>query len=183
MFEKALANYVEAPDPAKMTAGAINGMLASLDPHSNYLDAKALKEFQTNMKGEEFGGLGLEVMQDNGLVRVVSPIDETPAARAGVLAGDLIVKIDSTPVKGMTLKEAVDKMRGPAKTHVAITVQRGDVKDTKVFDIVREIIHVQPVRSRVEGGDIGYIRITQFNEQTYDSLKAAIAKFTRAASS
>ena len=177
MFEKTLANFVDTPDPAKMTEGAINGMLSSLDPHSNFLDAKALKDFQTNMRGEEFGGLGLEVMQDNGLVRVVSPIDETPAARAGVMAGDMIVKIDQTPVKGLTLKEAVDKMRGPAKSHVAITVQRGELKDTKVFDIVREIIHVQPVRSHVEGGDVGYIRITQFNEQTYDSLKAAIAKF------
>jgi carboxyl-terminal processing protease len=176
VFEKTLDNFVEAPDPEKMTESAINGMLASLDPHSNYLDAKALKDFQTNMRGEEFGGLGLEVMQDNGLVRVVSPIDDTPAAKAGVLAGDLIVKIDAAQVKGMTLKEAVDKMRGPAKTHVAITVQRGDLKDTKVFDIVREIIHVQPVRSRLESGDIGYIRITQFNEQTYDALKAAIIK-------
>ncbi len=116
VFEKASANYVETPDPAKMTTGAINAMLTSLDPHSNFLDAKALKDFQTNMRGEEFGGLGLEVMQDNGLVRVVSPIDDTPAARAGVLAGDMIIKIDATPVKGLTLKEAVDKMRGPAKT-------------------------------------------------------------------
>jgi len=181
VFEKAIDNYVEAPDTEKMTAGAINGMLASLDPHSNYLDAKALKDLQTTMKGEEFGGLGLEVMQDNGLVRVVSPIDDTPAARVGVLAGDLIIKIDAAPVKGMTLKEAVDKMRGPAKTHVAITVQRGDLKDAKVFDIVREIIHVQPVRSRVESGDIGYIRITQFNEQTYDALKAAISKLRASA--
>jgi carboxyl-terminal processing protease len=110
-------------------------------------------------------------------VRVVSPIDDTPAARAGVLAGDLIVKIDQTPVKGLTLKQAVDKMRGPAHTHVAITVQRSDLKDDKVFDIVREIIHVQPVRSHIAGGDIGYIRITVFNEQTYDALKAAMAKF------
>ena len=89
----------------------------------------------------------------------------------------MIVKIDTTPVKGLSLKEAVDKMRGPAKTHVTITVQRGEQKDAKAFDIVREIIHVQPVRARVEGGDVGYIRITQFNEQTYDALKAAIAKF------
>jgi carboxyl-terminal processing protease len=177
VFEKASANYAEAPDATKMTTGAINAMLSSLDPHSNFLDAKALKDFQNNMRGEEFGGLGLEVMQDNGLVRVVSPIDDTPAARAGVLAGDMIVKIDATAVKGLTLKEAVDKMRGPAKTHVTITVQRGDLKDVRAFDIVREIIHVQPVRSRVQGGDLGYIRITQFNEQTYDALKAAIAKF------
>ena len=177
VLEKAADNYVDTPDLTKITDGAINGMLASLDPHSNYFDAKALKDFQTSMRGEEFGGLGLEVMQDNGLVRVVSPIDDTPAARAGVMAGDLIVKIDQTPVKGLTLKDAVDKMRGPAKSHVAITVQRGELKDSRVFDIVREIIHVQPVRSHVEGGDVGYIRITQFNEQTYDALKAAMAKF------
>jgi carboxyl-terminal processing protease len=176
-FQKALANYVDAPDPAKINEAAINGMLASLDPHSNYLDAKALQDFQTSMRGEEFGGLGLEVMQDQGLVRVVSPIDDTPAARAGVMAGDLIVKIDNTPVKGLTLKQAVDKMRGLAHTHVAITVQRGELKDDRVFDIVREIIHPQPVRSRIEGGDLGYVRITQFNEETYDALKAAMAKF------
>jgi carboxyl-terminal processing protease len=177
VFEKTLADYVDKPDPVKLNAAAIDGMLASLDPHSNYFDAKALKDFQSSMRGEEFGGLGLEVMQENGLVRVVSPIDDTPAARAGVLAGDLIVKIDQTPVKGLTLKQAVDKMRGRAHTHVAITVQRGDFKADKVFDIMREIIHVQPVRSRIAGGDIGYIRITQFNEQTYDALKAAMAKF------
>ncbi len=177
IYEKATANYVEEPDEAKVMSGAINGMLTSLDPHSNYLDAKALSDFQVNMKGEEFGGLGLEVMQDNGLVRVVSPIDETPAARAGILSGDLIIKIDDKPVQGMTLKDAVDHMRGVAKTAVTLTVTRGDVKDPKVFKLVREIIHVQPVRSRIEGGDIGYIRITQFNQQTYDALKLAMAKF------
>ena len=177
VYEKALETYVDAPDEAKVMEGAINGMLASLDPHSNYLDPKALSEFQVTMKGEEFGGLGLEVMQDGGLVRVVSPIDETPAARAGMMSGDLIVKIDDTPVQGLSLKEAVDKMRGPAKSSVRLTVSRGDAKDIKEFTIVREIIHVQPVRSHVESGDIGYIRITQFNQQTFDSLKAAIAKF------
>ncbi len=180
VYQKALTAYVDEPDAAKMTSSAINGMLVSLDPHSNYLDAKALKDFQTSMRGEEFGGLGIEVMQEDGLIKVVSPIDDTPAARAGVLAGDRIVKIDQTQVKGLTLKEAVDLMRGKVKTHVAITVLRGDTKDAKdgkIFDIVREIIHVQPVRSHVESGDLGYIRITQFNEQTYDALKAAIAKF------
>jgi len=157
--------------------GAINSMLASLDPHSNYLDPKALNDFQVTMKGEEFGGLGLEVMQDAGLVRVVSPIDETPAARAGLLSGDLITKIDDTPVLGLTLKEAVDRMRGTAKTPVRLTITRGDAKDIKEFTIVREIIRVQPVRSHLESGDIGYIRITQFNQQTFDELKVAIAKF------
>ena len=149
-----------------MVVAAINGMLASLDPHSTYLDAKALTDFQTTMKGEEFGGLGLEVMQEGGLVRVVSPIDDTPAARAGMMSGDLITAIDDAPVQGMTLKEAVDKMRGPAKTSVRLKVSRGANKEIREFTIVREIIKVLPVRSRVESGDIGYIRITQFNQQT-----------------
>ena len=161
-----------------MTKAAIDGMLTSLDPHSNYLDAKALSDFQVNMKGEEFGGLGLEVMQDGGLVRVVSPIDDTPAARAGLMSGDMITRIDETAVQGLSLKEAVDRMRGKANTPVTLTITRGSAKDVKTFTIVREIIHVQPVRSRVEGGgDIGYIRITQFNQQTYEALKAAMAKF------
>ncbi len=179
VFDKAREtdDYVEAPDPTKMVEDAIAAMLASLDPHSNYLNPKALNDFQVTMKGEEFGGLGLEVMQDGGLVRVVSPIDETPAARAGLMSGDLITKIDDTQVQGLTLKEAVDRMRGPAKTPVRLTITRGDAKDVKEFTIVREIIHVQPVRSHVESGDIGYIRITQFNQQTFDALKVALAKF------
>ena len=177
VYQKAIDNYVEPPDEAKLMTSTINLMLASLDPHSNYLDAKALNEFQTSMKGEEFGGLGLEVMQDGGLVRVVSPIDETPAARAGLVSGDLIIKIDETAVQGLTLKEAVDRMRGKANTQVKLTITRGEAKDVKEFTITREIIHVQPVRSRVESGDIGYIRITQFNQQTSDAMKVALAKF------
>ncbi len=179
VFEKARDNdfYVDQPDETQMTEAAINGMLASLDPHSNYLDPKQLGEFQTTMKGEEFGGLGLEVMQESDLIKVVSPIDDTPAARIGLMSNDVIVKIDDTPVEGLSLKEAVDRMRGPAKSSVKLTVERGADKETKVFTIVREIIHVQPVRSHVESGDIGYIRITQFNQQTFDAMKAAIAKF------
>jgi carboxyl-terminal processing protease len=179
VFDKAYEadDFVDAPDATKMTESAIAGMLASLDPHSNYLNAKALNDFQVTMKGEEFGGLGLEVMQDGGLVRVVSPIDETPAARAGLLSGDMITKIDDTPVQGLSLKDAVDKMRGPARSSVRLTITRGENKEVKEFTIVREIIHVQPVRSHVEAGDIGYIRITQFNQQTFDALKVAIAKF------
>ena len=177
VFDKVRESYVDKPDEDKMVAAAINGMLASLDPHSAYLDAKALNEFQTTMKGEEFGGLGLEVMQEGGLVRVVSPIDDTPAARAGMMSGDFITAIDDTPVQGLSLKEAVDKMRGPAKTSVRLKVNRGANKEAREFTIVREIIKVLPVRSRVESGDIGYIRITQFTQQTYDGLQKAIAKF------
>jgi carboxyl-terminal processing protease len=178
VFETVRGAYVEEPDENKMVVGAINGMLASLDPHSSYFDAKALADFQNTMKGEEFGGLGLEVMQESGLVRVVSPIDETPAARAGMLSGDIITAIDDKPVKDLSLKEAVDRMRGPANTTVKLTVQRDGDKASRVFTIVREIIKVLPVRSRIEGGgDIGYIRVTQFNQQTFDGVQKAIARF------
>ena len=178
VFETVRDAYVDEPDENKMVVGAVNGMLASLDPHSTYFDAKALSEFQNSMKGEEFGGLGLEVMQEGELVRVVSPIDDTPAARAGLMSGDIITAIDDTPVKGLTLKEAVDRMRGPANTSVKLTVQRESERQTRVFTIVREIIHVLPVRARLEGGgDVGYIRITQFNQQTFDGVQKAIAHF------
>ena len=176
VFEKVNAAYVEPPDDDKLVKSAINSMLASLDPHSNYFDPKTLKDFQQSMKGEEFGGLGLEVMQEGDHVRVVSPIDETPAARAGMLSGDLIIGIDDAPVKGMTLKDAVDKMRGKANTPVRLTIQRGPDKAERQVTIVREIIHVRSVRFRRESDDLGYIRITQFNQETYDGLKAAFDK-------
>jgi carboxyl-terminal processing protease len=177
VFNKVRDGYVEKPDDEKMVKSAIDGMLASLDPHSNYFDPKALQDFQTSMKGEEFGGLGLEVMMEDGLVKVVSPIDDTPAARAGLMSGDLVTRIDDTAVKGLTLKEAVDRMRGPAKSSVKLTVERGSNKDLKEFTIVREIIHVQSVRSHIEGGDIGYIRITQFNQEAYDGVRKAFDRF------
>ncbi len=177
IFNKVRDNYAEKPDDDKMIKGAIDGMLASLDPHSTYFDAKALQDFQTSMKGEEFGGLGLEVMMEDGLVKVVSPIDDTPAARAGLMSGDLVTRIDDTPVKGLSLKEAVDKMRGPAKSTVRLTIERGAHKDLKEYTIVREIIHVQSVRAHVEGGDIGYIRVTQFNQEAYDGVRKAFDHF------
>jgi len=177
VFNKVRDNYAEKPDDDKLVKGAIDGMLASLDPHSTYFDPKALQDFQTSMRGEEFGGLGLEVMMEDGLVKVVSPIDDTPAARAGLMSGDLVTRIDDTPVKGLTLKEAVDKMRGPAKSSVRLLVERGANKDFKEYTIVREIIHVQSVRSRLESGDIGYIRITQFNQEAYDGVRKAFDHF------
>ncbi len=177
VFDKVRASYAEKPDDDKLVRAAIDGMLASLDPHSTYFDAKALEDFQTSMKGEEFGGLGLEVMMEDGLVKVVSPIDETPAARAGLMSGDLITRIDDTPVKGLSLKEAVDKMRGPAKSSVRLLVQRSGGKEAREYTIVRELIHVQSVRFRLESGDIGYIRITQFNQEAYDGLRRAFDHF------
>ncbi len=177
VFDKVRSNYAEKPDDDKLVRGAIDGMLASLDPHSTYFDPKALEDFQSSMKGEEFGGLGLEVMMEDGLVKVVSPIDDTPAARAGLLSGDLITRIDDIPVKGLTLKEAVDKMRGAAKSSVRLLIERGANKDSKEYTIVREIIHVQSVRSHIESGDIGYIRITQFNQEAYEGLRRAFDHF------
>ena len=177
VFNKVRDGYVEKPDDEKLIKSAIDGMLASLDPHSNYFDPKALQDFQSSMKGEEFGGLGLEVMMESGLVKVVSPIDDTPAARAGMMSGDLVTRIDEAAVKGLTLKEAVDRMRGPAKSSVKLTVERGANRDVKEFTIVREIIHVQSVRSHLESGDIGYIRITQFNQEAYDGVRKAFDRF------
>ena len=177
VFEKAQALYVEEPDAEKMTRAAIASMLVSLDPHSAYFDPKSFTDFQQSMKGEKFGGLGIEIVQENNLVRVVSPIDDTPAARIGIRSGDLIFQIDDTPVKDLTLKEAVDHMRGDPQTAVTLHLYRGPDRGVVEFKITREIIHVVPVRAHVEAGDIGYIRITQFGEETFDGVRKAMAKF------
>ncbi len=176
VFEKVRSDYVERPDDQKLVESAINGMLTSLDPHSSYMDAKSFKDMQVQTRGE-FGGLGIEVTQEDGVVKVVTPIDDTPASRAGVMAGDLIVAIDGETVQGMTLNQAVDKMRGAVNTPVTLTIARGAKKDKQDIKLTRAIIQIKSVRSRKEGDDIGYIRITQFNEQTYEGVKNAIQKF------
>jgi len=176
VFEKIRTDYVEKPDEAKLVEAAINGMLTSLDPHSSYMDAKAFRDMQVQTKGE-FGGLGIEVTQEDGNLKVVTPIDDTPAAKAGILSGDLIIAIDGDTATGLTLDQAVDKMRGAVNSAVVLKIQRGPNKDIKDIRIVRDVIKVQSVRSHVEDGDIGYIRITQFTEQTFDGLKAAMEKF------
>jgi carboxyl-terminal processing protease len=175
VFDKIRNDYVEKPDETKLITAAINGMLSSLDPHSSYMDAKAYSEMQVQTKGE-FGGLGIEVTQEDGLIKVVSPIDDTPAAKAGILANDVIVAINDQSTQGLTLDQAVDKMRGPINSPVKLKITRGASKDVKEITIVRDVIKVQSVRSHVEANDIGYIRITQFTEQTADGLKAAIDK-------
>ena len=178
MFGEALEyiynQYVEKPDTQKLIRAAIRGMLQSLDPHSSYMDPKNYHEMMVNIRGE-FGGLGIEVTMENGVVKVVSPIDDTPAAKAGILAGDYIIRIDGKPVKGMTLSQAVEKMRGKVGTPIVVTILRKGRK--KPFDvrIVRDIIRIQSVKWDVVGDDIGYIRITQFNEQTSPKLREAIA--------
>ena len=175
VFDKVRNDYVEKPDEAKLIEAAINGMLASLDPHSSYMDAKAFRDMQVQTKGE-FGGLGIEVTQEDGLIKVVTPIDDTPAAKAGVLSGDIITAIDEEPTQGLTLDQAVEKMRGAVNSAVKLKIVRGPKKEVKDLSIVRDLIKVQSVRSHVEDGDIGYIRITQFTEQTADGLKAAMEK-------
>src|SRR5215204_4968264 len=173
VFEKVRSDYVEPPNEAKLIEGALNGMLTSLDPHSSYLSPNEFKEMQTQTRGE-FGGLGIEVTMEEGLVKVVAPVDETPAARAGILANDIIIQIDGEPVQGQTLNQAVDKMRGPVNTPVALTIRRQDKKEPLEVKLTRETIRIRPVRARTEGEDIGYLRITQFNDQTTEALRAAI---------
>jgi carboxyl-terminal processing protease len=173
VFERVRADYVERPEDSKLVESAINGMLAGLDPHSSYMDPKSFRDMQVQTRGE-FGGLGIEVTMEEGLVKVVAPIDETPAAKAGVMANDVITHLDDEAVQGLTLNQAVDKMRGPVNTKIKLTIMRkGADKPIEVM-IVRDIIRVKSVRWHPEGGDIGYIRITQFNEQTTDGLKQAI---------
>ncbi|MDB5570680.1 MAG: carboxyl-terminal protease [Hyphomicrobiales bacterium] len=176
VFEKVRSDYVEKPSEQKLVESAINGMLAGLDPHSSYMDPKSFRDMQVQTRGE-FGGLGIEVTQEEGMVKVVTPIDETPASRAGILSGDVITAIDDESTQGLSLNQAVDKMRGAIGTSVKLTVVRGTAKETKDFKITRDRIQIRAVRSRMEGEDIGYIRVTQFNEQTFEGLKTAIAKF------
>jgi carboxyl-terminal processing protease len=178
VFERIRNDYVEKPDEAKLIEAAINGMLASLDPHSSYMNAKAYGDMQVQTKGE-FGGLGIEVTDEDGAIKVVTPIDDTPAAKAGILSGDIIVGIDDDNIQGYTLDQAVDKMRGPINSPVKLKIQRKGQKDPIDIKIVRDVIKVQSVRSHVEDGDIGYIRITQFTEQTADGLRNAMEKIKK----
>jgi carboxyl-terminal processing protease len=177
VFERVRADYVEKPDDGKLVESAINGMLAGLDPHSSYMDAKSFRDMQVQTRGE-FGGLGIEVTMEDGLVKVVAPIDDTPAAKAGIMANDVITHLDEEAVQGLTLNQAVEKMRGPVNTKIKLRIMRKGADKPIEVTIMRDIIRVRSVRSRPDGGDVGYIRITQFNEQTTDGLRRAIADLT-----
>ena len=176
VFERVRANYVKDVTDEKLIEAAIRGMLSSLDPHSSYLDPKNFGEMQVQTKGE-FGGLGIEVTTENGYVKVIAPIDETPAARAGVEAGDLITHIDGKSIAGLTLGQAVERMRGKANTDIVVTIRREGVKP---FDltITRAVIKIRPVRARAEG-NVGYLRITAFNEQTFRALEEGVKKVNK----
>ena len=177
VFERVRSDYVEKPDDSKLVETAINGMLAGLDPHSSYMDGKSFRDMQIQTRGE-FGGLGIEVTMEDGLVKVVSPIDETPAAKAGIQANDIITHLDDEAVQGLTLNQAVEKMRGPVNTKIKLRVMRKGQDKPLEISITRDIIRVRAVRSNVQGDDVAYIKLTQFNEQTTDGLKKAIADLT-----
>ncbi|HEY8564359.1 MAG TPA: S41 family peptidase [Beijerinckiaceae bacterium] len=176
VFEKIRTDYVEKPEEGKLVESAINGMLTSLDPHSSFMDAKSFRDMQVQTRGE-FGGLGIEVTMEEGVVKVVTPIDETPAAKAGLLANDAITHIDGEAVQGLTLNQAVDKMRGPVGSSVMLKVSRKERKEPLEVKLTRETIRIRPVKARMEG-DLGYIRVTQFNEQTFEGLRTSVDKLT-----
>ncbi|RMD50188.1 MAG: S41 family peptidase, partial [Alphaproteobacteria bacterium] len=174
VFERIRRDYVEEVDPGKLIEAAINGMLTSLDPHSSYLPPRDFKAMQVQTRGE-FGGLGIEVTMEDGFVKVVAPIEGTPADKAGIKAGDLITHVNGKSVLGLTLDEAVDLMRGPVGTEITITVVREGVQEPFDVTIVRDTIKIAAVRSRVID-DIAVLRITTFNDQTYPGVEEGMKK-------
>jgi carboxyl-terminal processing protease len=172
IFERVRGQYVTPPDEKSLVESAINGMLTSLDPHSSYMNPEAAKDMRVQTKGE-FGGLGIEVTMENELVKVITPIDDTPAARAGVLSGDFIAKIDGEEVRGMTLNDAVEKMRGLVNTPIKLTILREGADKPLEITVVRDIIKVKAVKFRVEN-DVGYMKVTSFTEKTFDDLQNAL---------
>ncbi|WP_108520580.1 S41 family peptidase [Bradyrhizobium algeriense] len=177
VFERVRSDYVEKPDDSKLVESAISGMLAGLDPHSSYMDAKSFRDMQVQTRGE-FGGLGIEVTMEDGLIKVVSPIDDTPASKAGIMANDIITNLDDEAVQGLTLNQAVEKMRGPVNTKIRLKIIRKGQENPIEVTLVRDNIRVRSVRARVEQDDIAYIRVTTFNEQTTEGLKREIGNLS-----
>jgi len=178
VLEKIQNEYVDEVDQADVMDSAINGVLQSLDPYSAYMNPKFFKEMQTETSGE-FGGLGIEVSMESGVVKVIAPIDDTPAAKAGVKAGDYIVRINGEQVQGKTLLEAVNLMRGPVGTPIEITIRRKGLKKAKIIKIIREIIEIKSVVSKFIDDNIGYLRLRAFNENSSDQLKKEISKLRK----
>ena len=178
VLEKVQDEYVDEIDQAEVMDFAINGILQSLDPYSAYMNPKIYEEMQTETSGE-FGGLGIEVSMEGGVVKVISPIDDTPAARVGVKAGDYIVRINDEQVQGKTLMEAVNLMRGPVGSSIEITIRRKGLKKAKIFTIIREIIEIKSVISKLIDNEIGYLRLRAFNENSSNQLKGEISKLEK----
>ena len=178
VFDRVRSDYVEEVKDTDLIENAINGMLSSLDPHSGYMNEKSFKEMQVQTKGE-FGGLGIEVTMENGLVKVVSPIDDTPAAKAGIQPGDFITFIDDEQVMGLTLAEAVDKMRGKIDTKVKLTILREGTPEPVESTLVRAQIKIRAGKGRAEGNDVAYLRLTQFNEQTTAQMREEFSRIKK----
>ena len=178
VLEKVQDEYVDEIDQAEVMDSAINGILQSLDPYSAYMNPKIFEEMQTETSGE-FGGLGIEVSMEGGVVKVISPIDDTPASRVGVKAGDYIVRINGEQVQGKTLMEAVNLMRGPVGSPIEITIRRKGLKKAKIFTITREIIEIKSVISKLIDNEIGYLRLRAFNENSSNQLKGEISKLEK----
>ena len=178
VLEKIQNDYVDEIDQAEAMDSAINGLLQSLDPYSAYMDPKTFEESQIETSGE-FGGLGIEVSMESGVVKVIAPIDDTPASKAGIKAGDYIVKINGEQVRGKTLMEAVNLMRGPVGSPIEITVRRKNLSKAKVFKIIREIIEIKSVVSKLVDDKVGYLRLRAFNENSSDQLKKEISKIEK----
>ena len=178
VLEKINKEYVDEIDHSKSMDSAINGLLQSLDPYSSYMSPEIFEEMQTETSGE-FGGLGIEVGMEAGVVKVISPIDDTPASKAGIKAGDYIVKINNTQVQGKSLSEAVDLMRGPVGSGIELTIRRRGIKKAFTFNIIREIIEVQSVKSDLLDNSIGYIRLTSFNANSAQQIKKQIEKLKK----
>ena len=178
VLEKINKEYVDEINQSESMDSAINGLLQSLDPYSSYMSPEIYSEMQTETSGE-FGGLGIEVSMESGVVKVISPIDDTPASRAGIKAGDYIVKIDDTQVQGKSLSEAVELMRGPVGSGIELTVRRGGVKKALTFTIIREIIQIQSVKSDLIEQNIGYVRLTSFNENSAEQIKKKIKELEK----
>ncbi|MDC1245691.1 S41 family peptidase [Pelagibacteraceae bacterium] len=178
VLEKINKEYVDEVDQSKSMDAAINGLLQSLDPYSAYMTPESFEGMQTETSGK-FGGLGIEVGMEAGVVKVISPIDNTPASKVGLKAGDYIVKINNVQVQGKSLMEAVDLMRGPVGSSIEITVRRRGVKKALIFNITREVIQVQSVKSELIENNIGYIRLTSFNDNSSDQIKEKIKKLNK----
>jgi carboxyl-terminal processing protease len=173
VMQRVRADYVDPVNDKDLIENAINGMLTGLDPHSSYMNAKAFKDMQIQTKGE-FGGLGIEVNEDKGIIKVVSPIDDTPAAKAGIKPGDIITALDGKTLIGMSLNDAVDKMRGPPNSKIMLTLKRQNVDKPIDVSLIREIIKIQVVKSRMEPHAIGYVRLSQFTEQADSGIRQAV---------
>ena len=178
VLEKINKEYVDEINQSESMDSAINGLLQSLDPYSAYMSPEIFNEMQTETSGE-FGGLGIEVSMESGVVKVISPIDDTPASKAGIKAGDYIIKIDGVQVQGKSLSEAVDLMRGPVGSSISLTVRRIGQKKALNFNIVREIIEIRSVRAELLKKNVGYIRLTSFNENSSEQIKGQIKKFEK----